>query len=161
MKNIPRMKHVKNQAVIQRQEGKLCVYVPPLLDQRHRMPKIVELGWKKINRLANRPAYIFLIDAQLIGVALGALSISIHKSLSCWFFCYHTHRQDGRIDNQEPIYYTQQQQPIKSYFEEEKRTLLNLENNDLEKHSPVSQKFVLQSTYMGNGMDIMNASQIE
>ena len=107
------------------------------------MPKIVELGWKKINRLANRPAYIFLIDAQLIGVALGALSISIHKSLSCLgFLLPHTHRQNGSIDNQEPIYYTQQQQPIKSYFEEEK-TLLNLENNDLEKHSPVSQKFVL------------------
>ena len=43
MENIPRMKHV-----IQRQEGKLCVYVPPpLLDWRHRMPKIVELGLEK------------------------------------------------------------------------------------------------------------------
>ena len=111
MKNIPRMKHVKNQAVIQRQGVKLCVYVPSTTRLwRHRMPKIVELGWKKINRLANRPAYIFLIDAQLIGVALGALSISIHpfiQSLSCLgFLLPHTHRQDGSIDSQEPIYCT-------------------------------------------------------
>ena len=82
---------------IQRQEGKLCVYVPPLLDCGGiACQKLLSWAGKKSTGLANRPAYIFLIDAQLIGVALGALSISIHKSLSCLgFLLPHTHRQAG------------------------------------------------------------------
>ena len=95
MKNIPRMKHVKNQAVIQRQEGKLCVYVPPLPDYSGiACQKLLSWAGKKINRLANRPAYIFLIDAQLIGVALGALSIPFIYLIVAGVFVT-THTQAG------------------------------------------------------------------